>query len=115
MGTRRTDRGGPQETASAVSEPKRAAASEPAADGASAVEPPQKATKDSASTMQQPPPRQRPRQKGATLDRSLQARIGSVLRESFNDIEREPLPDRLQDLIEELQAGDKGGKGSGAK
>jgi hypothetical protein len=64
--------------------------------------------KETASAMQQPPQRQRPRQKGATLDRSLQARIGSVLRESFTDIEREPLPERLQDLMKELRAGEKG-------
>jgi hypothetical protein len=63
---------------------------------------------ETASTMQQPPQRQRPRQKGATLNRSLQARIGSVLRDSFNDIEREPLPERLEDLVKQLQAGEKG-------
>ena len=38
------------------------------------------------------------------LDRSLQKRIGSVLRESFADIEKGALPERLQDLIKALQA-----------
>ncbi len=106
MGTKRTDREGRQETAPATGQPEHAAEAKPA-DGVAAVEQPQKTAKENASTMQHPPQRQRPRQKGATLDRSLQARIGSVLRESFNDIEREPLPERLQDLIDELQAGEK--------
>jgi hypothetical protein len=47
------------------------------------------------------------RPKGGYLDRALQARIGSILRDSFTDIEREPLPERLEELIKALQAGDK--------
>jgi len=46
--------------------------------------------------------------KGAFLDRSLQTRIGSVLRDSFADIEKEALPERLQDLIKALQAREQG-------
>src|SRR5262245_54178574 len=107
MTTKRTGREGRQEMAPAAERPERTADAKPA-DGVAPVEPPQKTAKENASKMQQPPQRQRPRDKGATLDRSLQARIGSVLRESFNDIEREPLPERLQDLIDELQAGEKG-------
>lgn len=49
----------------------------------------------------------RARPKGGYLDRSLQARIGSILRDSFTDIEREPLPERLQELVKALQAGEK--------
>ncbi len=45
--------------------------------------------------------------KGGYLDRALQARIGSILRDSFTDIEREPLPERLQELVKALQDGDK--------
>jgi hypothetical protein len=50
------------------------------------------------------PMRQRSVKKGAFLDRSLQKRIGSVLRDSFADFEKEALPERLQDLIKALQA-----------
>jgi Anti-sigma factor NepR len=107
MGTTRSDREGQQETAPASSgQPEHPAISEPG-QGQTAAEPPQKASKETASTMPEPPQRQRQREKGATLDRSLQARIGSVLRESFTDIEREPLPERLEDLIRQLQAGEK--------
>jgi hypothetical protein len=44
------------------------------------------------------------KKKGAVLDRSLQKRIGSALRESFASIEQEALPEHLQDLIKALQA-----------
>lgn len=52
--------------------------------------------------MHQQTPRQ-PNARGAILDRSLQARIGEVLRESFKDIEREPLPEHLVELMEALK------------
>jgi hypothetical protein len=51
--------------------------------------------------------KQRSRNKGGYLDRALQARIGGILRDSFTDIEREPLPERLQELVKALQAGEK--------
>src|SRR5262245_45493263 len=38
------------------------------------------------------------------LDRSLQQRIGEILRESFSDIEQEPLPERLNKLVQALRA-----------
>jgi hypothetical protein len=41
------------------------------------------------------------------LDRSLQERIGAALRESFVDIEQEPLPERLNKLIEALHQEEK--------
>lgn len=47
---------------------------------------------------------QRSTKKGAVLDRSLQKRIGSALRESFADIEKEALPEHLEALIKALQA-----------
>jgi hypothetical protein len=50
------------------------------------------------------PGNQRQAKKGAVLDRSLQKRIGSALRDSFADIEHEALPEHLQDLIKALQA-----------
>ena len=50
------------------------------------------------------PKNQRASNKEAFLDRSLQKQIGSVLRDSFADIEKEALPERLQDLIKALQA-----------
>jgi len=46
--------------------------------------------------------------KGAgMLDRSLQERIGAILRDSFADIEQEPLPERLTKLIEALHREEK--------
>jgi hypothetical protein len=54
--------------------------------------------------MRKKAPRQpRDRQKQGFLDRTLQARIGTILRDSYSDIEQEPLPDRLQELIKALQ------------
>jgi hypothetical protein len=52
---------------------------------------------------------QRPGQEyqGGMLDRQLQAQIGRILRDSFADIEREPIPDRLHRLIEALQKKEK--------
>jgi hypothetical protein len=50
------------------------------------------------------PKKQRAGDKEAFLDRSLQKQIGSVLRDSFADIEKEALPERLQELIKALQA-----------
>lgn len=50
------------------------------------------------------PKNQRASNKEAFLDRSLQKKIGSALRDSFADIEKEALPERLQDLIKALQA-----------
>jgi hypothetical protein len=44
------------------------------------------------------------------LDRSLQERIGAILRESFADIEQEPLPERLSKLIEALHREEKHGR-----
>jgi hypothetical protein len=41
------------------------------------------------------------------LDRSLQERIGAILRESFADIEQAPLPERLSKLIEALHREEK--------
>ena len=46
----------------------------------------------------------RAKDKDAFVDRSVQKRLGSILRDSFADIENEALPDRLQDLIKALQA-----------
>jgi hypothetical protein len=45
-----------------------------------------------------------PRKTAGTLDRSLQQRIGAILRDSFTDIEREPLPEQLTKLMEALRA-----------
>jgi hypothetical protein len=45
-----------------------------------------------------------PRKTPGTLDRSLQQRIGAILRDSFTDIEREPLPEQLTKLMEALRA-----------
>jgi hypothetical protein len=44
-----------------------------------------------------------PRKAAGTLDRSLQQRIGAILRDSFTDIEREPLPEQLTKLMEALR------------
>ena len=52
-------------------------------------------------------PAQRPGQGAGMLDRSLQERIGAVLRESFADIENEPLPERLSKLIAALHGEEK--------
>jgi hypothetical protein len=54
-----------------------------------------------AST-QSGPPSQRAGKRTVMLDRSLQERIGAILRESFADIEQAPLPERLSKLIEAL-------------
>ena len=51
---------------------------------------------------------ERRRKTAGMLDRSLQQRIGAILRDSFNDIEREPLPERLTKLLEALRAREKG-------
>jgi len=53
------------------------------------------------------PPSQRPAKGAGMIDRSLQERIGAVLRESFADIEKEPLPERLSKLIEALHREEK--------
>ena len=52
------------------------------------------------------PPSQRAK-RTVMLDRSLQERIGAVLRESFADIEQAPLPERLSKLIEALHREEK--------
>ena len=52
------------------------------------------------------PPSQRAK-RTVMLDRSLQERIGAILRESFADIEQEPLPDRLSKLMEALHREEK--------
>jgi hypothetical protein len=49
----------------------------------------------------------RPAKGTGMLDRSLQERIGAILRESFADIEEEPLPERLSNLIEALHREEK--------
>jgi hypothetical protein len=41
------------------------------------------------------------------LDRAQQERIGAALRESFADIEKEPLPNRLSKLIDALHLEEK--------
>jgi hypothetical protein len=41
------------------------------------------------------------------LDRAQQERIGAALRESFADIEKEPLPERLSKLIDALHQEEK--------
>jgi Anti-sigma factor NepR len=53
------------------------------------------------------PPSQRAGKRTVMLDRSLQERIGAILRESFADIEQEPLPERLSKLIEALHREEK--------
>ena len=62
--------------------------------------------KRNVDTDQQTPRRANAR--GAILDRSLQARIGEILRESFKDIEREPLPEHLVELMEALKTKESG-------
>ena len=52
-------------------------------------------------------PSRSPPQGTGILDRSLQERIGAVLRESFADIENEPLPERLSKLIDALHGEEK--------
>jgi len=52
------------------------------------------------------PPAQRAK-RTVMLDRSLQERIGAILRESFADIEQAPLPERLSKLIEALHREEK--------
>jgi hypothetical protein len=60
---------------------------------------------DGQANMQtEPPPERGPRKTAGMLDRSLQQRIGAILRDSFTDIEREPLPERLTKLMEALRA-----------
>jgi hypothetical protein len=60
---------------------------------------------DGQPNMQMEQPSERRRRKTAgMLDRSLQQRIGAILRDSFTDIEREPLPERLIKLMEALRA-----------
>ena len=41
------------------------------------------------------------------LDRSLQARIGGMLREVFSDLAEAPVPDRFAKLLEALDAKEK--------
>ena len=53
------------------------------------------------------PPSQRAGKRTVMLDRSLQERIGAILRESFTDVEQEPLPERLSKLIEALHREEK--------
>ena len=53
------------------------------------------------------PPSQRAGKRTVMLDRSLQERIGAVLRESFADIEQASLPERLSKLIEALHREEK--------
>ena len=53
------------------------------------------------------PPSQRAGKRTVMLDRSLQERIGAILRESFADIEQAPLPERLSKLIEALHREEK--------
>jgi hypothetical protein len=53
------------------------------------------------------PPSQRPGKRTVMLDRSLQERIGAILRDSFADIEQAPLPERLSKLIEALHREEK--------
>lgn len=68
------------------------------------------ASKDATAEAQAAPEtRRRAKPRGGYLDRTLQARIGSILRDSFADIEREPLPERLQELIKALKASDERG------
>jgi hypothetical protein len=50
------------------------------------------------------PTLERSRKTAGALDRSLQQRIGAILRDSFTDIEREPLPEHLTKLMEALRA-----------
>jgi hypothetical protein len=53
------------------------------------------------------PPSQRAGKRTVMLDRSLQERIGAILRDSFADIEQAPLPERLSKLIEALHREEK--------
>lgn len=49
---------------------------------------------------------QMPEKCSAMLDRSLQARIGGMLREVFSDLADAPVPERFVDLLEALDAKD---------
>jgi hypothetical protein len=64
-------------------------------------------TLDGQSDMQTAQPSEDPRRAVGILDRSLQERIGAILRDSFADIERDPLPERLTKLMEALRAEEK--------
>ena len=59
------------------------------------------------ASMRARPSGQRPAQGAGMLDRSQQERIGAILRESFADIEKEPLPERLSKLIAALHGEEK--------
>ena len=52
-------------------------------------------------------PASRPAKGAGMLDRALQERIGAILRDSFADIEQEPLPERLSKLVEALRTQEK--------
>jgi hypothetical protein len=58
--------------------------------------------RNGGATVRGGPPSQSPPQGKGIIDRSLQERIGAILRESFADIEQEALPERLSKLIEAL-------------
>jgi hypothetical protein len=58
-------------------------------------------------TMQDGAPRTNSDKKAGMLGRALQQRIGRILRDSFVSVEQEPLPERLNELIEELQRREK--------
>jgi hypothetical protein len=65
-------------------------------------------TKDNSQpNMQTGQPSEDPRKAVGMLERSIQQRIGSILRDSFTDIEQEPLPERLAKLMEALRAQEK--------
>ena len=65
-------------------------------------------TKDnSQANMQTGQPSEDPHKAVGMLERSIQQRIGSILRESFTDIEQEALPERLAKLMEALRAQEK--------
>ena len=51
-----------------------------------------------------------PMKQDAMLDRSLQARIGGMLREVFSDLADAPVPDRFVALLEALDAKEKSGE-----
>jgi len=53
-----------------------------------------------------PPSQSRDRPRGM-LDRSLQGKIGSMLRDIFSDVAEEPVPERFVKLLEALEAREK--------
>lgn len=52
---------------------------------------------------------------GAPLDRNVQAKIGQQLRAMYDDVVKQGVPDRFNELLRKLGESEKpGGEGSGA-